>query len=401
MGRKSREKRERRADQSYWLEDDRRHAVASVRALIDTIDSEAPRVRPILQELCNKYRTEHTAKSLDPCWVPAELIDGALALTEKNVPAYLPERWRSHPGAYASDLHVLLTWLATQTVLYFDPDLVEAITQPDVAVLPPQALLQMPVWCPYITFPPATAPDLGGWAEMTGFFAQLDWDTHGDNEPIIRVALPNMPDIVSYGRLLHERYVYLDRPTIRQGAVDATATSFAGLPHTKAESLHLGPQGMDSPAWKEIIGSNENSHRHETLMRARIREAEWACALLLYACTTNADIADPHTGPVPPAQVRAKASPHLWDVGWRIGAQLRSPRRHSGRSASASPSGRLATRPHVRRAHWHHYWTGPRTGSPEDRSLVLKWLPPTLVAADGAPIIPTVRGAGQALDEAA
>lgn len=33
--------------------------------------------------------------------------------------------------------------------------------------------------------------------------------------------------------------------------------------------------------------------------------------------------------------------------------------------------------PHSRRGHWHHYWTGSRTGS--NRKLILKWLAPTFV----------------------
>ncbi|EMO24671.1 hypothetical protein LEP1GSC170_1243 [Leptospira interrogans serovar Bataviae str. HAI135] len=28
--------------------------------------------------------------------------------------------------------------------------------------------------------------------------------------------------------------------------------------------------------------------------------------------------------------------------------------------------------PHIRRAHWHHFWAG----SNEERKLILRWLPP-------------------------
>lgn len=34
--------------------------------------------------------------------------------------------------------------------------------------------------------------------------------------------------------------------------------------------------------------------------------------------------------------------------------------------------------PHMRRAHWHHFWTGPRDG---ERKLVCHWVPPTFVNA--------------------
>jgi hypothetical protein len=44
--------------------------------------------------------------------------------------------------------------------------------------------------------------------------------------------------------------------------------------------------------------------------------------------------------------------------------------------------------PHVRAAHWHHFWKGPRDGA---RELVLRWLPPILVKMDEAPDLATVR----------
>lgn len=44
-------------------------------------------------------------------------------------------------------------------------------------------------------------------------------------------------------------------------------------------------------------------------------------------------------------------------------------------------------RPHVRRAHWHHFGTDPRDG---ERKLVVKWLPPIPVNYDPGDDLPTV-----------
>ena len=41
--------------------------------------------------------------------------------------------------------------------------------------------------------------------------------------------------------------------------------------------------------------------------------------------------------------------------------------------------------PHVRRAHWHHYWTGARVSA--ERCLVLKWMPPVFVGGASADIV--------------
>jgi hypothetical protein len=47
--------------------------------------------------------------------------------------------------------------------------------------------------------------------------------------------------------------------------------------------------------------------------------------------------------------------------------------------------------PHVRRAHWHVYWTGPRDG---ERVAKVRWLSPILVGFDGIPEAATVRPVG-------
>lgn len=38
-------------------------------------------------------------------------------------------------------------------------------------------------------------------------------------------------------------------------------------------------------------------------------------------------------------------------------------------------------RPHMRRGHWHHFWTGPKNDE-TNRKLVLKWLSPMMISVD-------------------
>jgi len=66
------------------------------------------------------------------------------------------------------------------------------------------------------------------------------------------------------------------------------------------------------------------------------------------------------------------AGPVFFDVGARIGPQLRKAREESDRDAETGRS----VRPHLRRGHHHGFWIGPRDG---DRTLVYRWLPPLLV----------------------
>lgn len=88
-----------------------------------------------------------------------------------------------------------------------------------------------------------------------------------------------------------------------------------------------------------------------------------------------------------------------WDVGIRLGPALRKALAGRKQSPGPSPSsteqsaqpGRPSLRPHWRRGHWHHYWTGPRS-QPTERKIILHWLPPIPVGISefNAPPTPAV-----------
>ena len=47
--------------------------------------------------------------------------------------------------------------------------------------------------------------------------------------------------------------------------------------------------------------------------------------------------------------------------------------------------------PHIRRAHWHSFWQGPKS-EPEKRSIEVKWLPPIPIGVENlGEMIPTIR----------
>lgn len=63
-------------------------------------------------------------------------------------------------------------------------------------------------------------------------------------------------------------------------------------------------------------------------------------------------------------------------IGEKTGAMLRKARREA---FEHEPTGRTVA-PHIRRAHWHGFWTGPRKGPQAvNQKFVLKWLPPIFV----------------------
>lgn len=80
----------------------------------------------------------------------------------------------------------------------------------------------------------------------------------------------------------------------------------------------------------------------------------------------------------------------ILEVGWRLGAQLAASRTAGEPTDDHGAPAGSGVAPHLRRAHWHSYWTGPRS-DPDARELVLRWVAPTLVAAQDAAVPTTVR----------
>ena len=76
-----------------------------------------------------------------------------------------------------------------------------------------------------------------------------------------------------------------------------------------------------------------------------------------------------------------------WEVGYRIGSPFPGKRAEEGPcEAVGATEGERGTRPrpHLRRAHWHHYWAGEGKNT-----LILKWLAPIWVNGNEEDIIST------------
>ena len=123
-------------------------------------------------------------------------------------------------------------------------------------------------------------------------------------------------------------------------------------------------------------------------MRSRIRSA---VQLVLYLVSQNANIEEapapvkavrtsPKTAQIKPVPQDKASQVRDYDVGIRVGAALRKAARSEPHRSEGVSTG-TEKRPHSRRGHWHHYWTGPMDG---DRKLVLKWTAPTIIHPDAA-----------------
>jgi hypothetical protein len=125
-----------------------------------------------------------------------------------------------------------------------------------------------------------------------------------------------------------------------------------------------------------------------------VSELTVAINLVLYLCAEEPDVHDRTEG-LSRAQ-DAYGDPRgasTWDVGIRIGTVIRKYENaplEDDEQALQPPSGpgHASPRPHIRRAHWHAFWMGPKD-SP-DRRLTVHWLPPIPVGIDWRQELPVI-----------
>lgn len=277
------------------------------------------------------------------CFLP---MAGWLAIASEGAPMGSPALLTA--AGDAAKLAAIGIWRYSQGIYRLDPDAAEALAGTLlVGEMPTDVLLRLPEWCVYIETP---GREWMG-SEMHGFWAHLEWDVVTDGRRELRLLLDTEDALTPL--VLH-----LGPWTVTE-AVDR----FAGEARRQA-----GIARMAMPAAQE--GGIE-------AMSAAIQPL---LALVLYLCSDEPEIDDrEHPGERPgrPKPTRTKKGwrlfppkkPRIWTVGSGIGQALRS-------ATGGDATGRTV-RPHLRRAHWHGFWTGPRDG---ERRFSYKWLPPTVVA---------------------
>ena len=253
----------------------------------------------------------------------------------------------------SAELTACWMWRQHKVIYTFDADLIDVLQAQaadvsDSDILPADLLMHLPYPCIYIQAP--------GLLEHTdGFFAWVDYDTTRQG-PELRIQWMTDDMAHTVAQVLHILPGHTLRDCIRDTA------------------RHTG----------EVTGTDPVDAEDLTVRDAGTILA--AIQLIMYIVSQDADVASvpaqdsPRRAPQAAKAIRDKASEILqMDVGVRIGAAIRNARaRHAQRRDAAGPGG--TRRPHARRGHWHHYWTGPKDS--QARRLILKWTAPTFIHAD-------------------
>ncbi len=232
------------------------------------------------------------------------------------------------------NLQIAGTWQYSQGIYSIDNSLLPALIDTEIkGDFPIDVLHRLPEYALYISTPNCTIADL----KIDGFFVTLEFNILSQDERIV---------------------LYIDRedPFIIRLPLKEITISEA-IESTIEENFEVDKKEFD---------------RTVTFVSAII-------SILLYICSDAPEIEDLERPNEFPKRLRPKktkfgwkifpqSKPIFWDVGKGIGKKLYLAEQEDARLGSAK-------RTHLRRGHWHGFWTGKRDA---ERRLKYNWIPPLI-----------------------
>ncbi|MDO5537932.1 MAG: hypothetical protein Q4F72_10445, partial [Desulfovibrionaceae bacterium] len=289
---------------------------------------------------------------------------------------YLPE-WAYLPEAMLRDVNarnfllsdpavlptfdVLASWRAAKDIVEIDPDVLRSLVKSDADAIPPDYLLRLPSWAVYLPLPDnfladVPAPAAGIMVSYTDPSPKM-----GPRNPVAllvttlfsadtRVGFSNPLLLDPYARNLEECVRGAWKSYMSEANYEAVlANPYSQFCFKKSETLARTVVSM----LLYVISEHEKrleAGRPPALAHACERKVRGGWRI------------------VPPKQ------PRLWKLGFAVGEQIRA-----GQRRSSSPGARARPCPHVRRGHWHLYWTGRRKFGPDEMPIPqvprIRWLP--------------------------
>lgn len=265
----------------------------------------------------------------------------AIVSEGNNVP-----RLDLHQVADVGRLAAIGTWRYSQGIYHFDnafyASLINTVPCGD---LPCDILYRLPEWCVYIETPGMQW--LG--VELQGFWCHLEWDANTERHEL-RLLLNN------------ENLTCIP---LHLGKWTLTESVDRALQEAKKQVATLGIHGMELDITEKLSESLYG-----------------LVSLILYLCSDEPEIdnaREPGTHPQRPQPKKTKQGwrlfpadkPRVWQVGQSLGENLRQIH------LDAESGERGTVKPHLRRAHWHGFWSGSRDG---EQTFHYHWLPPIFVA---------------------
>lgn len=251
-----------------------------------------------------------------------------------------------------ADIVMVERWSHSPQVFDFNRDLADELARTDAADMPTGAVAGLPYPIQYVRSP---------MGEYDGFFAWTDRD-FGSGDDVLVIMLIGRD---SLGR------VRITAPL--SGTIGELAMSGEG------DNDEVTVLCAEIPRY-DGADVDEHLRRFADMMPRML-------SMLLYICSDDPEVEVTY---VPPKESRGRRyGKHtnietIRTVGARIGLALNAARH---RSVYGEGVGHGTTMPpHVRAAHWQHFWVGPRKGrtdgKPGDRCIT-HWIPPIAINGGG------------------
>lgn len=225
----------------------------------------------------------------------------------------------------------IATWGITKGIYQFDEDSFNAIIDTEQNdKIPKDVLLRLPEWCVYIESPNLTLYE----KEIKGFFVYV----FGNEKPEYLLIVGD------YGN-----------------TCEICTLSFA--------------KDNVSDMLYEVLQKYKDTEKFNIL----VSELNKIISLIIFICTQPQEINGNPTNPIAKKtklgyRVEVNHSERVWSVGQRIGTAIRLSEQQRKDHIVDHDITRNAPRPHIRRAHWHGYWTGKGR-----IDYKVNWIAPSLV----------------------
>lgn len=274
-------------------------------------------------------------------------------------------------------------WQKSRAVYEFDPDFACELASSDglMGLSIADLAQRRPARCLYICAPlPDHQSAARGTVKQAGFFSDII------DLPVMRGSTPQMvPQLVittidSAGAMVDMHALSLDLATF-QDMFDEEVEALKAHGFTPGGAATVDINGRH-------VGTNDVTPEVEQAsLEGASKTIQMALACLAYLGSYEPEIVKTEATPRlkrPTKSGYSGQAPRLV-VGSAIGGAIR--RYEAQQTSSSEPIG-VTMRPHLRRAHWSHYWVGPRGSS--ERHVEPRWLSPILVNADLGDIPTTV-----------
>jgi hypothetical protein len=304
------------------------------------------------------------------CPIPSEVL--LTGLVKNGMPLPLENAQNLRDMALIGAIQAVAIWRSAKEIYRFEPEmsrLLSETTLDELTDVPSEILLRLPYPCVYIQVPDLTVHGTA----YDGFFAHFDVDFQDfvGQTPRLCMILLTKDLLTGYAPMFH-----LTSRTIADNIGKA-----------EAYAHEIGARIKARDATEEAL-IKQLSNAVDKLKNESDYEADTQCLAtllpyVLYLCASNAEIT-PHPEqstimrlPRTVDDIRDKyREVRRWDVGVRIAGAVRASADSQPIAVRGGGSSGTTKRPHMRRAHWHHYWRGPRDS---ERESILKWIAPTYI----------------------